>query len=945
MTEPVWVISSCVLIAAVIAVRAIFGKKLSAGLRYALWGLVLLRLLIPGTVFSSPISVGSAVGSSQTVRDIEAVREISYISLGEDGAVIGELKRPTVFIPSAASASVNDASEADALQVGSSQAGNTAPSTTVVLSEATPERFERMQKTLELRDIANIIWYTGMALAAVYFIAANLRFYLKLRARRQKLDIDAGCHVYSVEGLNSSCLFLNTIYISKENAEDEQKLACVLAHEKAHRRHGDGLFALLRSCALVLHWYNPLVWAAAFLSRRDSELFADAGAIKTLGEDEREDYGRTLIELSSRQSVYAPIACAATMMTSGKRELKSRIIHIAQHHRMGVAVAAVVMSIALVAVGFTFLGGQSSAEGLKQAYSPEQTQAPSAAAEAPAEAGNYPAVATDHPAGATNHPAEFPLLPIKNPNASVSSPTLTELTWQLDIDGDGSADFITLDIEEFDREGRVQPMLRLADGTELALPLISTSHAGWGTYGITELGGREYVLYYQPTWYNGACEDAYSLYSVANGRLKAFRSGGVEFEVSAVRPLPAVDVDEVLAYVDEVNGIWQHSRLIFSTDTGIALKQLCTVTSSGLTRASTDEGYESMLFTVPEGTERYICYEQLGRMDLEFGFDKLDQELTPAEKLSRANEIMTGTAETSSPETGEDQYAFWPTGIERETDAGMLYLNLTELDEQGETTPFIELRDGTRLTLPYSISTSHAGMGTYATVNLKGKSYLLYYRGAWYGGMTGDTYCLMYVEKGQLKVFAENSIEYNLFSVHPLQLLDKEKLLAFVDELNEIWDNTTFINFSTDYDITLRQLYDPMTGKPLTFTDMKPYVHSIFAQQYGKDAFTVPDLYGWYRCHEELQRFDRAFNYDKTPASAAERIDYANAVMAENNARYLAMNAVGVEDFNKTSVISSSCDNGVWSFIIKVTDCPVEDGTADMTVTVVNGVVTDVSRG
>lgn len=347
MTDLVWVISSCVLIAAVIAVRAAFGKKLSAGLRYALWGLVLIRLLIPGTIFSSHVSVKSAMQNTEAVQNIEAVREVSAIARTDTGAVIGQLRRPA--------AQQNDAAPAQQEQSTAQQ--NASSQTAVVLSEATPERFERMQKTLAGRDIANIIWYTGMALAAAYFITANVRFYLKLRARRQRLEIDAGCPVYSVEGLNSSCLFLNSIYISKDNAEDPEKLAYVLAHEKAHRRHGDGVFALLRSAALVLHWYNPLVWIAAFLSRRDSELFADAGAIKAIGEEKREDYGRTLIELSSRRSVYAPIACAATMMTSGKRELKSRITNIAKRRKMGVIVCAVVLLLAAAAVGCTFLGG------------------------------------------------------------------------------------------------------------------------------------------------------------------------------------------------------------------------------------------------------------------------------------------------------------------------------------------------------------------------------------------------------------------------------------------------------------------------------------------------------------------------------------------------------------------------------------------------------------
>ncbi len=389
MTDIIWLVSTCVIIAAVIAVRAIFGKKMSAGLRYALWGLVLLRLLVPGTVFKSPVSVSSAMQRAQVTRDLETVRDVSAIARTDSGEVIGRLRRPASqaqlpggeHITPEFPAETNSQNNAAPASQSAVTDDNTKPSanTAVILNEATPERFERMQKTLKARDILNIIWYTGMGLAALYFIAANLRFYLKLRARRERLDVEAPCPVYSAEGLSSSCLFLNSIYISKDNTEDEEKLRYVLAHELAHRRHGDGIFALLRTAALILHWYNPLVWIAAFTSRRDSELFADAAAIKSLGEEHREDYGRTLIELSSRPSIYAPIACAATMMTGGKRELKSRITHIARDRRMSFAVAAIVLAIALAAVGCTFAGGLPGEDAGSKPGPAEATEAPDTA--------------------------------------------------------------------------------------------------------------------------------------------------------------------------------------------------------------------------------------------------------------------------------------------------------------------------------------------------------------------------------------------------------------------------------------------------------------------------------------------------------------------------------------------------------------------------------------
>ena len=358
MTDIIWVVSSCALIAAVIAFRALFGKKMGAGLRYALWGLVLLRLLIPGTVFSSPVSVESAARQTEVVQNIEAVREVSSIERTDTGSVVGSPIRPQAQLPAQNAVKPDQpaAEPAESAPHANEAVTPAVPEQQLVLSQASQERFERMQKTIAVRDVLSVVWYVGMAAVAAYFLVTNIVFYVKLRKARKLIAADASCRVYSVGGLASSCLFMGSIYVSPEIAEDPEKLRYVLAHECAHRRHGDAVFALLRSAALVVHWYNPLVWAAAFLSRRDSELFADAGALRILGENEYERYGRALIELSTGARVYAPVACTATMMAGSKGELKARIGSIASRKKMGIAVLLAVVVLSLAAAGFAFLG-------------------------------------------------------------------------------------------------------------------------------------------------------------------------------------------------------------------------------------------------------------------------------------------------------------------------------------------------------------------------------------------------------------------------------------------------------------------------------------------------------------------------------------------------------------------------------------------------------------
>ena len=56
-----WVVSSSVLIVIIIALRFVLKGKISLRLQYALWGLVLLRLLLPVSFGSSSLSIMNAL--------------------------------------------------------------------------------------------------------------------------------------------------------------------------------------------------------------------------------------------------------------------------------------------------------------------------------------------------------------------------------------------------------------------------------------------------------------------------------------------------------------------------------------------------------------------------------------------------------------------------------------------------------------------------------------------------------------------------------------------------------------------------------------------------------------------------------------------------------------------------------------------------------------------
>ena len=322
MTDLIWVISSSVMIIAVMILRAVFGKRIKSGVRMILWGLVLLRLLIPGTFLESPTSFASVASKIETVDTFDALKNIERVDYHEPFKAIE-------FYP-------ENSSEESFFRDGVSS-----------------KKFERVDKTLGVKKVLTYVWYAGAAATALIFLVTNLSLFVRLKRRRRMIEADCPLRVYVVENIDSPFLFGRSIYVDKATSEDGELLRYVLAHEMSHHRHVDQLTSILRFAAVSIHWYNPLVWVAAELSRRDADLFADDEAIRSLGDGERENYGKVLIGLSS-VAKRPTILNGATMMTGGKSALFFRIKRIAKNTKTSFAVILITLS--LTALGLAFIG-------------------------------------------------------------------------------------------------------------------------------------------------------------------------------------------------------------------------------------------------------------------------------------------------------------------------------------------------------------------------------------------------------------------------------------------------------------------------------------------------------------------------------------------------------------------------------------------------------------
>lgn len=230
-------------------------RRSPKAISYALWAVVLFRLLCPVSL-SSELSAFNLV--SAPVRGVSAAASaVEFVEPGVEGPA-------PVNVPEMA-------------------------------EQAAAERVPAPAKGPEPAELAAWVWLAGTLAMACWGLAS----YLRLR-RRLVGAVPLGGGVFASDYIGTPFvlgLFRPRIYLPSSLPERER--GYILLHERRHIRRLDPLFRLLGFAALCLHWFNPLVWLAFVLSGRDMEMSCDEAVLRTLGEGVRADYSVSLLRLAS----------------------------------------------------------------------------------------------------------------------------------------------------------------------------------------------------------------------------------------------------------------------------------------------------------------------------------------------------------------------------------------------------------------------------------------------------------------------------------------------------------------------------------------------------------------------------------------------------------------------------------------------------------------------
>lgn len=204
-------------------------------------------------------------------------------------------------------------------------------------------------------QIAAYIWLSGASVMAAYSVA---QYGILRRKLAEAVPLQG--EIYLADRISSPFvmgIFRPRIYLPSSTPMVERRF--IVAHERHHIRRGDPVWKLLGYIALCLHWFNPLVWLAFCLAGKDMEMSCDEAVIKRLGEHIRADYSQALLRLATHKRIVSGMPLAF-----GEGDTKGRVRNMAKWKKPKVWVSAICVVLCLVILAACALNPKQEEESL-----------------------------------------------------------------------------------------------------------------------------------------------------------------------------------------------------------------------------------------------------------------------------------------------------------------------------------------------------------------------------------------------------------------------------------------------------------------------------------------------------------------------------------------------------------------------------------------------------
>ena len=311
-------LQSSIVIVAIAAIDFILKSKVKAAVRYGLWMLILLKLVIPPN-FALPTGIGYWVPKESANLDTPAIIEYSTPINYEQEALAAELP-------------LSAYSPTEYQSIG--PVANTAQPTKTL----TP---------LTWQSILAMVWLTfftlGFALTCKRYRyvknmiscsdLADSQLISLMGKYKKQLDINRNVEIRITEESQSPsvCGIFTPVILFPQNLTDKLntvQLKAVLTHELIHIKRKDLLVNTLQAGLQLIYFFHPLLWFANARIRKIREQVVDESVMLAMGH-EAEHYPTTLLEISRSIIMKPSLHLNMIEVVESKSSLIGRIKRIA----------------------------------------------------------------------------------------------------------------------------------------------------------------------------------------------------------------------------------------------------------------------------------------------------------------------------------------------------------------------------------------------------------------------------------------------------------------------------------------------------------------------------------------------------------------------------------------------------------------------------------------
>ena len=441
--------------------------------------------------------------------------------------------------------------------------------------------------------------------------------WIKMRHRLAE-SIPDGDNVYLSDTITSPFVFgilKPKIYLPYGLEDDERRW--VLLHEQSHIARKDYIVKPIFWLAVMIHWMNPLVWIAWFAFSRDLELACDERATASMNGNEKWNYSNTLLALAAEKRTFE---CPVAFSNNGVRQRIERILKYKQLPKViiGIVIAVLmVCSVGLILnpkpvmtlgeyrpsllqqheendyitiewgsvtvrisdlVQINELKTQLADIQVKKYSAQEETREIGGTIILPYEKDLEDGVMKSGIAFNTDctviyggddleviKPEVFEYILWKHCRTAVSQ--YPDTTFYADLNHDGTDESIVINVDEWDSVDRVRMAVYEDDGRILFNRELYGAHVGWGTYFLYTKDGKDYLLEFNPTMYQGYADHSWRLlYFNKNGKLIVEDEDSVSFHTHDYSY--EFDVEAILKFMEGAERVIRPSMLLVSTEDG-----------------------------------------------------------------------------------------------------------------------------------------------------------------------------------------------------------------------------------------------------------------------------------------------------------------------------------------------------------------------------------------